>query len=220
MAIGTNNELRTAVANWLGKANLTARIPEFIAFAEKRLDRVFAKRAAGAEVVVTTIDTTAEVVDLPADFLAMRLFVLDGAYQRVLTYKTPERLYLDFPSVATLQPDHYTLRGKGDATGTIQIQFRPLPDATYEGICWYYKKITALAPGGGTDTNWMLVNAPDAYLYATLIEAAPYLKDAADLETWSALLKRSIDDLVDLDEAQRWNSTLVQRPGVRWMRGM
>lgn len=220
MAVGTNDQLRTAAANWMARADLTARIPEFIAFAEKRLDRIFAKRAAGAEVVVTSIDTTAEVVDLPADFLAMRLFLLDGAVQRVITYKTPERLYDDHPAVSVGLPRHYTLRGKGDATGTMQIQFRPLPDATYGGICWYYKKITPLAAAGGADTNWMLVNAPDAYLYAVLIEAAPYMQNAQDLSIWTEFLKKAIEDLVDLDEAMRWNSSIIQRPSVRMMKGM
>lgn len=220
MAISNNNELRSAVANWLGRADLTTRVPEFIALAEKRLDRIFAKRAAGAEVVVATIDTTAEVVDLPSDFLAMRLYLIDGSRQTPLEYKTPERLYRDFPSTAALQPRWYTLRGKGDATGTVQIQFRPIPDATYQGLLWYYKKITALAPAGGTDTNWLLTNAPDAYLYATLVEAAPYLIDQSMLGTWSQLLERAINDLVDLDEAQRFNSAIIQRPSVAMMPGM
>ena len=39
MAIGTYAELQTAVANWLGRDDLTARIPEFIDLAEARLSR-------------------------------------------------------------------------------------------------------------------------------------------------------------------------------------
>ena len=66
----------------------------------------------------------------------------------------------------------------------------------------------------------MLTNAPDAYLYAVLVEAAPYLKDSADLQTWSAMLKQAIDDLVELDEAQRWNQSLTQRPSMPMIRGM
>lgn len=220
MAIGTNNELRTAVQNWLHRADLTARIPEFIALAEKRLDRIFAKRAAGAELVSAALTTSAEVVDLPADYLALRLVVLNSSRQIPLEYKTPERIYRDFPSSAALMPRYYTLRGKGDAAGTTQIQFRPIPDSAYALIVWYYKKITALAPGGGADTNWLLVNAPDAYLYATLLEAAPYMKDQGNTATWSGLLERAINDLVDLDEAQRWNSAMVLRPSVAMMSGM
>ena len=38
MAIGTYAELQTAVANWLDRDDLTARIPEFIALAEAKMN--------------------------------------------------------------------------------------------------------------------------------------------------------------------------------------
>ena len=40
MAIGTFAELKTATANWLDRSDLTDRIPEFIALAEARFNRV------------------------------------------------------------------------------------------------------------------------------------------------------------------------------------
>ena len=40
MAIGTYAELQTAVANWLDRDDLTDRIPEFIALAEAKMNRV------------------------------------------------------------------------------------------------------------------------------------------------------------------------------------
>ena len=39
MAIGTYAELKTAVANWLDRDDLTDRIPEFIALAEAKMNR-------------------------------------------------------------------------------------------------------------------------------------------------------------------------------------
>jgi hypothetical protein len=44
MAIGTYSELQTAVANWLGRDDLTDRIPEFIDLAEARLSRALEPR--------------------------------------------------------------------------------------------------------------------------------------------------------------------------------
>ena len=41
MAITTFSELKTAVANWLDRSDLTDRIPEFIALAEARHRRDF-----------------------------------------------------------------------------------------------------------------------------------------------------------------------------------
>ena len=39
MAITTNSELNTAVANWLSRSDLTSRIPEFIALFEAKFNR-------------------------------------------------------------------------------------------------------------------------------------------------------------------------------------
>ena len=55
MAINTYSTLQTAVANWLDRDDLTARIPEFIALAETRINRALRIRA--METVSTAIST-------------------------------------------------------------------------------------------------------------------------------------------------------------------
>ena len=45
MAISNYTELNTAVANWLDRDDLTDRIPEFIALAEARFNRLLRIRA-------------------------------------------------------------------------------------------------------------------------------------------------------------------------------
>ena len=45
MAISNYTELKTAVANWLDRDDLTDRIPEFIALAESRFNRLLRIRA-------------------------------------------------------------------------------------------------------------------------------------------------------------------------------
>jgi hypothetical protein len=42
------------------------------------------------------------------------------------------------------------------------------------------------------DTNWILANAPSIYLYATLIESAPFLGDDPKLGMWASMLNSSI----------------------------
>ena len=45
MAISTYVELQTAVANWLDRDDMSARIPEFIALTEARFNRILRIRA-------------------------------------------------------------------------------------------------------------------------------------------------------------------------------
>jgi len=57
MAISTFAELKTAAANWLDRSDLTDRIPEFIALAEARFNRIL--RIRDMETVSTSISTVA-----------------------------------------------------------------------------------------------------------------------------------------------------------------
>ena len=47
MAISNYTELKTAVANWLDRDDLTDRIPEFIALAESRFNRLLRSKGGG-----------------------------------------------------------------------------------------------------------------------------------------------------------------------------
>ena len=57
MALGTYTELKDAIADWLDRSDLTARIPDFIALAEARINR---ERRIRPMEVRSTIVTTAD----------------------------------------------------------------------------------------------------------------------------------------------------------------
>ena len=63
MAISTFAELKTAAANWLDRSDLTDRIPEFIALAEARFNRVL--RIRDMETVSTAIPLREEQGNIP-----------------------------------------------------------------------------------------------------------------------------------------------------------
>ena len=57
MAIGTYAELQTAVANWLDRDDLSLRIPEFIALAEARMNRILRLRLMESTYTASTVAT-------------------------------------------------------------------------------------------------------------------------------------------------------------------
>ena len=57
----------------------------------------------------------------------------------------------------------------------------------------YYAKTEALSDSA--TSNWILENAPDAYLYGALLQAAPYLGDDARTQIWTALFTASLEAL-------------------------
>ena len=74
----------------------------------------------------------------------------------------------------------------------------PTPNAAYafEALCY-----TRLAPlDGANQTNWLTQNAPNAMLFGTLKQTAPFLKDDARLAVWAGLFDAALAALKTEDQ--------------------
>ena len=185
MAISTYSDLQTAVGNWLNRADLTDRIPEFIALAEAQMNRRLRVRQ-----MVTRAEAAlaGEFVDVPVDMLEPIQLVLEISESdvRLLQYLAPERLLAEKAGiVASGEPELYTVVG-----GSLQLL--PSPGITYTGELTYYAKIPPLAANA---TNWLLAAYPDAYLYGALVQAAPYLMDDERTVTWGTMFQAALSDI-------------------------
>jgi len=65
----------------------------------------------------------------------------------------------------------------------------PPPDANYDIEILYYEQPALL--GEDLQTNWLTDYAPDLLLYATLLEASPFLKNDERVGMWQAMYDRS-----------------------------
>ena len=73
----------------------------------------------------------------------------------------------------------------------------PTPDATTNFELLYYQKIPSLITN--TD-NWLLLEAPDVYLYGALLHSAPYLAEDARLAVWAQLYSAAVQRLNQTSE--------------------
>ena len=69
----------------------------------------------------------------------------------------------------------------------------PTPDAASILEVLYYEQPRFL--GEDFQTNWLTEYAPDALLYATLLEATPFLKKDERIQTWQAMYDRAAQAL-------------------------
>lgn len=69
----------------------------------------------------------------------------------------------------------------------------PTPDDNYAIEILYYEKIQPL--DASNQTNWFTINAPQAMLYGTLLQAMPFLKNDSRVQLWQALYDRAIQTL-------------------------
>ncbi len=193
MAITTFSELKTAVANWLDRSDLTDRIPEFIALAEARHRRDFKIRRMETRVTANTIADT-EFYTLPDNYVAMRNIQLNTSTKTPLEYLTPEQMDRVRGGSTTGKPKAYSIIGN-------TFQLRPIPDSVYEIEMLYYKYFTGLSDSN--TTNDMLTYHPDAYLYAVLLEAEPYLQNDKRIALWLQAYEIARKAIIDSNERDR-----------------
>ena len=194
MAISTYSELQTAVANWLDRDDLTARIPEFITLCEARFNRSLRIRAMETlDISVDTVAGTGTVV-LPTGYVQMRDISLITSPLTQLQYLTPEIMNRLNSGSLTGKPETYTIIANN-------ILFGPTPDAVYDISMLYYKTFDALTDAA--PTNWVITNAPDVYLYGALLEAEPFLMNDQRVQLWAMALTQSITTLQEQDNKDR-----------------
>jgi len=193
MAINTYGTLQTAVANWLDRDDLTSRIPEFISLTEAIFNRTLRIRA--METIVSGNTPSGSKEDaLPTGYLQMREIHLETSPIVPLSYITPEIMYRIRAGSVNGRPNSYTIMGEN-------ILFGPTPDSVYAYSMTYYKALDALSDNA--PTNWAILNAPDMYLYGTLLQAEPFLMNDERVPLWERGFRQAISDLQEQDNKDR-----------------
>lgn len=171
------------------------RIKEFIILAEATLNR---NEAIRDERFDSNFTLDKEVVALPDDFREpLSLTFDDDVRFGKIEFVPPEMLpgkkallgLTDFPRFASIVDDGTSLR------------LAPVPDQAFTASLNYITKLVSLSD---TKTvNWLITDHPDIYLYATLVESAPYLKDDERIPVWKQELATRLEELRRLKERQR-----------------
>ena len=204
MALGTFTELKDAIADWLDRSDLTARIPDFIALAEARINRELRIRPMEVRsTMVTTADQ--QYFQLPGGYIQMRNMQLNTNPTTPLEYITPEMLDRLYGSTTSGKPRAYSLIGD-------EIQLAPIPDSTYTVEMAFYEKFTSLGDGtsGTVTSNWLTTNAPDLLLYGALMEAEPFIKNDERIPVWLSGYNNAIDKLQKADQRDRHSGSAMR----------
>ena len=188
MAITTYAHLQTATANWLDRTDLSARIPEFIELAEANFNRVIRQPDMIAK--DDSFSIAGRYTTLPANTLEIIRIVVDLTPVIVLEYLTPEEIsQRRIVMSSTGKPYYFTMIG-GSSN---QLEVLPSPDSTYTSSIVYYTRIAALSDSA--TSNWLLAAHPDIYLFGTLVEAEPYLKNDERMPMWTTRLDKALNAL-------------------------
>ena len=203
MALSTYAELKTGIANWLNRSDLTDEISDdFIKLVESEYNSKLRIRKMITSDTSFTIDS--ELETLPTGFLQVRdFFIVSGSAKYSLTYMPPTQMDQTKGGSTSGRPIVYTILGGN-------FRFAPTPDATYTATINYYKAIDALSDS--TTTNYILTNHPGIYLYGSLYHAANFLGgiEPSKLQNWMQLYTTGMERLERNDREDEWSGSPLQ----------
>ena len=212
MALSSYSELKSAIANWLNRTDLTDEIADdFIKLTEADFNAKLRIRAM-EQIDSITIDSETETV--PTGFIAVRSFyILSSSVKYPLEYITPANMFETRGGSRTGKPRAYTIESD-DETET--FRFGPSPDTSYTGYLSYYKAISPLSVSN--TSNWMLANHPAVYLYGSLYHAANFLGgiDQGQLSQWLQMYATALERCEQNDKQDSYGGApVVQRTDVQ-----
>jgi hypothetical protein len=207
----TYDDLVQRCQDWLfGRTDLAVQVPTFIQLFEAKANRKLLCRQMEQR-CVTSIDLTApepEFISLPKDYQTMRRIRL------INTQGTPPfKPSLDFASGQQLDALREKLSSPGQpiwyTTLANEIELLPEPNMVASVEMIYRAYLTPLS--SDQQSNWLLALACDAYLYGTLMEAAPYLHDDDRISVWATGVQAAISDLNELSEKALYPTPMIMR---------
>lgn len=188
MALANYTDLTTAVEAYLHRGGMTAVIPDFVTVAEARLNRDIRCSLMEAE---QSYSSSSRTLALPTGFLqAKSLYRYDSGYPVKLVQLESERFNSIAHDVATGTPEYFNV------SSSIKLDVAPASATTFS--LRYYKKLDLATDA----TNWLMTKYPDAYLYASLLAAAPYAKNQADLAMWKDMLGGVLKEINDSENSE------------------
>lgn len=178
MALTTYAGLKTEVAAWLHRNDLTDRIPTFIEFATNRLSRSITSPRMEAS---TTLSVVNGIATLPSNFRAAVAMTLGTVEYKAITAADMRAM------------DQGGIRPTYPVYSIVNNQIKVYPAESSSPAFIYLVQLTNLV--NDNDTNWVLQDYPDVYLMAALAEARKFVLDDTRLVQYEQMTIARIDEL-------------------------
>lgn len=187
MAITDYATLVAAIGDNVARSDLTSFIPDFIMQAEQVFNHgsesIDPLRVRDME-TIDDLSPTSNVYTLPTDYLQYRRVTEKSSPRRPLEYIEPTAVDQLYPLRASGFSNHFTVIG-----GSLYTY--PLSSNDVEMV--YYAAIPALTDSA--TTNWLITKAPSVYLRMSLMFAAEFIKDDAEVAKQAQMAKALIDGM-------------------------
>jgi hypothetical protein len=201
MALNNYGALRAAVGDWLLRNDLSDQIADFIYLAEVELSRRVRRCSVRTTITITDRDTA-----LPSDAVELRSIYLQSGEPTKdlpLTIMSPEGLAEMRARRANVayRPLWASMLGN-------HLIVAPDPDKSYTAEVIYFQQLPFLTGASDSSSNTLLAEAPDAYLYGALLQAAPFLEHDSRMPVWQQKFDNAINQLNDVRDREEYNASI------------
>lgn len=212
MTIANNADLKAQVAAILNRSNLATQIPYYIQRCETRMaygSEEMPYKSAPLRIRAMEQSSfatfNAQAIALPTGYLQHKRLYLSQTPNGVLKYVTPTDFWNDNRTSYSGQPQIFTIESDSFYLG-------PTPDTSYTGKILYYKKPTPLS--ADADTNVILTNEPNIYLYGTLLEAFSDMRNDDQAQKYANKFAGAVNSANTADKADRHSSPWAARVDI------
>lgn len=192
MSIATYSELKTAIANWCSRDDLTAVIPDFVRLAEVRIKSMVKVRGDESEVSLVCAAGSAY-LNLPFDFKnPVALWMADSreALPQLMPQSMPPDSNPGRPAFWIVDGDRIKFNCAADQNYTLTLRYTQAFELSDSNHC-----------------NAILTAYPDVYLFGSLVEAASYLADERGM-AWEQRFQSAVQAMNNTETANTKQVTL------------
>jgi hypothetical protein len=198
----TYAELKTAIANYLNRSDLTSDIDTFIDNVEAELNR----RLRTKDMIKrATATADSQYLTVPTDWIeAINVEITSNDFSPLFQQSIESLdVYRKSNNNSTGQPVYYAMVDDS-------IELAPTPDAEYTLQLTYYAKISALSDSN--TSNFVSVSHPDVYLYGALKHASIFLMEDERIPMFTQQFEKALEEMrLEQEKAAFGKGSLMMR---------
>jgi hypothetical protein len=192
--------LKDYVSAFLGRADLESKMDGVCDMAEARIRRVLRDRTVGPVEFLLS-----DGVSLPDDCGELRTmrYASDKAYPYAIAITSPS-------NVAIKRGMRGELPGLPETVAVVQRKLLVAPVLTDPTLVLitYYQTVPPLV--NDTDTNWLLDDSPDVYVYGMLLNFAQYLVEDERIPMWEASFMTAMKEMERARERREYGGVPLE----------
>ena len=198
----TYAELKTAIANYLNRSDLTSDIDTFIDNVEAELNR----RLRTKDMIKrATATADSQYLTVPTDWIeAINVEITSNDFSPLFQQSIESLdVYRKSNNNSTGQPVYFAMVDDS-------IELAPTPDAEYTLQLTYYAKISALSDSN--TSNFVSISHPDVYLYGALKHASIFLMEDERIPMFTQQFEKALEEMrLEQEKAAFGKGSLMMR---------